>query len=81
MNIIFSLLHRRSEAFHDPGHASTKLKKIFGEMHMVSSITDAIRHNCEGYQPELPSQLDHKCLEENVLTHLNIYWVEVLETL
>ena len=31
--------------------------------------------------PKLPSQLDHKCLGENVLTHLNTYWAEALEIL
>ena len=55
-------------------------KKIFA-MHMVSAIKEAIRHNCEGCQLEMPSQLDHKCLGENVLTHLNTYWAEVLEIL
>ena len=53
-------------------------KKIFA-MHMVSAIKEAIRRNCEGCQLQLPSQLDHKCLGENVLTHLNTYWAEALE--
>ena len=51
-------------------------KKIFA-MHMVSAIKEAIRHNCEGCQLELPSQLD----PWNVLTHLNTYWAEALEIL
>ena len=55
-------------------------KKIFA-LHMVSTIKEAIRHNCEGCQLELPSQLDHKCFGENVLTHLNTYWAEALEIL
>ena len=54
--------------------------KIFA-MHMMSSITEAIRRKCEGNLLDLPSQLDHKCLEENVLTHLNMFWAEALETL
>ena len=55
-------------------------KKIF-VMHMVSAIKETIRRNCEECQLELPSQLDHKCLGENVLTHLNTYWAEALEIL
>ena len=55
-------------------------KKIFA-MHMVSTIKEAIRHNCEGCQLELPSQLDHKHFGENVLTHLNTYWAEALKIL
>ena len=55
-------------------------KKIFA-MHMVSTIKESIRHNCEGCQLELPSQLDHKCFSENVLTHSNTCWAEALEIL
>ena len=51
-------------------------KKIFA-IHMVSTIKEAIRYNCEGCQLELPSQLDHKCFGEN----LNTYWAESLEIL
>ena len=48
-------------------------KKIFA-MHMVSAIKEAIRRNCEGCQLELPSQLDHNCLGESVLTHFTLPW-------
>ena len=54
--------------------------KIYA-MHMVSAVKEAIRRNCEGCQLELPSQLDHTCLGENVLTPLNTYWAEALEIL
>ena len=55
-------------------------KKIYA-MHMVSAVKEAIWRYCEGCQLELPSQLDHTCLGENVLTHLNTYWAEALEIL
>ena len=55
-------------------------KKIFA-MHMVSAMKEVIRPICEGCQLELPKQLDHKCLGENVPTHLYTYWAEVLEIL
>ena len=47
-------------------------KKTFA-MCKVTSIKEAIRRSCGGCQLELASQQDHKCLEENVLMHLNTF--------
>ena len=66
--VVYFQLNYRDEVEHSLIQAMLLLnfKKIF-TIYMVSTIKVTIRCNCEGCQLDLPSQLDHKCLEENVL--------------
>ena len=52
-------------------------KKIFA-MHVVKAMRDVIGKKCEGCILDLPSQLDHMCLNFNVLEDMHVYWADAV---
>ena len=52
-------------------------KKIFA-MHVVKALREVIAKKYDGCVLDLPSQLDHICLNFNVLEDMNVYWAKAL---